>query len=177
MIKIAFSVCVKQLPEPDGRDVGAWGRLTCTQTSAKVPSYRSKCFLPWEGSYAHCWKNKLKLQTTKCVSPACTALEARWSCSVMETSPSVCEVMCEESVQQYCGLCSIQIQQIIWEVAHSSRLQECELQLTCITQNWNQDRDTHTHTHLQTHVFAMNAVWHWAFYAIFNGIPAWMEAF
>lgn len=36
---------MKQLPEPDGRDVGAWGRLTCTQTSAKVHSYPYACFL------------------------------------------------------------------------------------------------------------------------------------
>lgn len=70
---------------------------------------------------------KKKITNTKiCVSPACLALEARWSCSVMETSPSVCEVMCTESIQQYCGLCSFQIQQVIWEDTHSFRLQECE---------------------------------------------------
>lgn len=29
--KIILSVCLKLFSEPDGRDVGAWGQLTCTQ--------------------------------------------------------------------------------------------------------------------------------------------------
>lgn len=83
-----------------------------------------------------------------CESPACLALEACWSCSVMETSPSVCEVMCVESIQQYCGLCSIQIQQVIWEVAHSFRLQECEPALHMY--HTELESRTHTYTYANT---------------------------
>lgn len=35
VIETAFSVCTKQLPEPDGQEVGAWGRLRCPQGPAK----------------------------------------------------------------------------------------------------------------------------------------------
>lgn len=82
---------------------------------------------------------------------SCTKLGVRWSCSVMETNPSECEVMCVESIQQYCGLCSIQIQQVIWEVAHSFRLQECEPAIH--KYHTELESSTHTHTHANTSIF------------------------
>lgn len=101
-------------------------------------------------------------------------------CSVMETSPSVCEVMCVESIQQYSRLCSIQLQQVIWEVAHSFRLQECEPAIHM--EHTEPFSNTHIHTRAHTSickVFATHAEFdiEVVFFTIFKGAKFEREHF
>lgn len=136
------------------RWAGCWSLGTAQVPShiCQVGSYQSKCFPLWESLYALL----KKLQTTKCVQ---VQVEPCWKhavvvCSVMETSPSVCEVMCVESIQQYCGLCSIQIQfQVIWgshPQLQSSGMQACNSHVA--------HRTGLKHTYANTpHVFTMHA--------------------
>lgn len=92
------------------------------------------------------------------------ALEAHWSCSVMETNPCVCEVMCVESIQQYCGLCPRPS-----STSHMGSRPQTSGMWACNSHVSQRSGIKHTLTHTCKHKrFAMHVIWLWDFYAIFN---------
>lgn len=133
---------MKQLSKPDGRDVGAWGRLT--QTSAKEQSDPRMLSSVSKVIHTHCWrKRKLTtecvwVQLAQCWEPAGAVPPWRQSVwgHVRGIYPAILRSLSPSKFNKSYG-----------KSPTASDFRNVSLQFTCITQIWNQ-----AHTHANTSV-------------------------
>lgn len=125
MLKLFSPFVSELLSEPDGWDVPAQGQLTCTQSHSCLPKY-TEVIVSIKKKVCTCCSYDFKSPIIQPQKVAADSSEDWASCSqsmleMRRLCPSEREVILRESIHSYCGLCSVQIQQVTAQNAHSFR--------------------------------------------------------